>query len=79
MKLRGFDYSIYKVVKESLFFSPIKFLIFSCAYIKQSLDFFVKILNKQSPLNREKPHGKNIYFYFFFFSLKILLHLLDIY
>lgn len=66
MKLRGFDYSIYKVVKESLFFSPIKFLIFSCASIKQSLDFFVKILNKQSPLNREKPHGKIIIIIIFF-------------
>ncbi len=60
MKLRGVDYSIYKVVKESLFFSPIKFLIFSCAYIKQSLEFFVKILNKQSPLNGGKTTWKKI-------------------
>lgn len=69
MKLRGVDYSIYKVVKESLSFSPIKFLIFSCAYIKHSLEFFVKILNKQSPLNGRKTTWKkkkkklNLYFF----------------
>jgi len=41
-------------MKESLSFSPIKFLILSCAYIKHSLEFFVKI-NKLHWMEA-KPH-----------------------
>jgi len=55
-------------MEESLLLSLVKLPTLSCAHTSQSINFFVKLLSKQEPLNRRKNMGKQQIFYI----LKIL-------
>jgi hypothetical protein len=59
-------------MEESLLLSLLKLPTLSCAHTSQSINFFVKLLIKQEPLNgREKKMGKqqqNIYIFLIFLT-----------
>jgi hypothetical protein len=58
-------------MEESLLLSLIKLPTLSCAHTSQSINFFVKLLSKQEPLNGRKNLGettKYLYFSKFFDS-----------
>jgi hypothetical protein len=58
MKLRRVEESTFRIVKKFLLFSRTELPTFSCAHTIQSLDLFVKEVNKTRLIERGKRNTK---------------------